>query len=591
MVRIFLRVKAWPMVLIAAMFSSFANADPPDRVARLSFIEGEVSFAPTRASKDDNWSAAKINWPITEGNRLYAGDNARAELHLGASALRLAENTALDFTRFDDERTETFLERGSLSVTLRSWDRDDELVITTPTVSITVNGNGRYRIDLDEDRVNVVVRQGEAKIQQGNSRFNLIASQRAEIVNGEGSEVHITRDNDEDNFDRWAAERDSRQIVATSSRYVAPTTPGVYELDQYGQWHETNEYGHVWRPNNIADDWAPYRHGRWEWISPWGWTWIDDAPWGFAPSHYGRWVYVDRYWAWYPGRIVARPIYAPALVSFISGPGFSVTVSTGQPCGWVPLAPYEVYFPYYQSSHRYVERINVTHVHRDHVIERDYHHDRGHHRNRDFPGGITIVNPRVVIDHLPVARAVLPFERSALRDIARIAPPLPPLPGIGHLLPRSTSQRHDHADRQNDNDSERRPERKFQAGTPAPVQQHDRNDVRRQDDPRWRADYQVPHRAVGARPPVVSDGQRPSPSAPIIVRERPLPQNVTPLPQNNRPLPQNVRPAPYNDKPLPQNNKPLPSPRNEPRGDSGDTGKAQTGGAVRRVEKWMTTPR
>ncbi len=586
--RIFHHFKKWPIVLIVALFSSFVNADPPDRVARLSFIEGEVSFAPTRAGKDDNWSAAKINWPITEGNRLSAGDNARAELHLGASALRLAENTALDFIRFDDERIETFLERGSLSVTLRNWDRDDDLIITTPTLSISLNSNGRYRIDLDDDSASVRVRQGEAKIQQGNSRFNLIASQRAEIVGRDGGDVRITRDNDEDNFDRWAVERDSRQSVATSSRYVAPTTPGVYELDQYGQWLETGEYGHVWRPNNVADDWAPYRHGRWEWIAPWGWTWIDESPWGFAPSHYGRWVYVDRYWAWYPGRIVARPVYAPALVSFISGPGFSVSVSTGQPCGWVPLAPYEVYYPYYESSHRYVERINVTHVHRDHVIEREYRHDRGHHRNRDHPGGVTIVNPRVVIDHLPVARAVLPFERSVLRDIARIAPPLPPLPGIGHLLPRTI--RHDHADRRDDEERERHPERKFQAGTPVPVQQRDRNDVRRHDDPTGRADNQVPHREVERRIPAI-DGQRPLPPVPIIVRERPLPHNVTQLPQNNRPLPQNVRPLPYNDKPLPQNNKPLPSQHNEPRWDSNGAGKAQTGGAVRRVEKWMTNPR
>ncbi len=586
--RIFHHFKKWPIVLIVALFSSLVNADPPDRVARLSFIEGEVSFAPKRADKDDNWSAAKINWPITEGNRLYAGDNARAELHLGASALRLAENTALDFIRFDDQRIETFLDRGSLSVTLRNWDRDDELIITTPTLSISLNSNGRYRIDLDDDSARVLVHQGEAKIQQGNSRFNLIASQRAEIVGRDGGDVRITRDNDEDNFDRWAAERDSRQSVATSSRYVAPTTPGIYELDQYGQWHETGEYGHVWRPNNVADDWAPYRHGRWEWIAPWGWTWIDDAPWGFAPSHYGRWVYVDRYWAWYPGRIVARPVYAPALVSFISGPGFSVSVSTGQPCGWVPLAPYEVYYPYYQSSHRYVERINVTHVHRDHVIEREYRHDRGHHRNRDHPGGVTIVNPRVVIDHLPVARAVLPFERGVLRDIARIAPPLPPLPGIGHLLPRST--RHDHTNRANDEERERRPERKFQTGTPVPVQQGDRSEVRRHEDLPRRTDFQIPHREVERRVPA-KDGQRSVPPAPIIIRERPLPHNTTQLPQNNRPLPQNVRPLPYNDKPLPQNNKPLPSQSNEPRRDSNGAGKAQTGGAVRRAEKWMTNPR
>lgn len=579
------------VVIAAAITMNVAYADPPGRVARLSLVEGAVSFAPQRAGNDDNWSTAQSNWPITEGNRLYAGDNARAELHVGASALRLAENTALDFTRLDDERIETFLTQGSLNLTLRNWDRDDQFIITTPTLSVTLNGNGRYRIDVDDDgdSATVVVRQGEAQIQNGNSRFNLIASQRAEIEGRDGGDVRITRDDDEDNFDRWAAERDSRQTVTTSSRYIAPTTPGAYELDQYGQWHETGEYGHVWRPSNVAADWAPYRHGRWEWIAPWGWTWIDDAPWGFAPSHYGRWVYVDRYWAWYPGRIVARPIYAPALVSFISGPGFSVSVNVGQPCGWVPLAPWEVYYPYYQTSHRYVERINVTHVHHGQVIERDYHNDRGHYRNRDYPGGVTIVNPRVVVDHLPVAHAVLPIERNILRDISRIAPPLPPLPRVGAILSRPTFERH--VDREQrpmrDEELERRPERKFQTGAP-PVgaaeqgRRRDPHNGRDRDERKWQSDYRVPRHEVDTRVPFALEGQRPQP-APVFVRERPT---------GERPLPHNSQPLPRNDRPLPHNSRPLPSPRGEPQRESTRVEKAESGDApTRGVEKWMANPR
>ena len=50
----------------------------------------------------------------------------------------------------------------------------------------------------------------------------------------------------------------------------------------------------MWMPNGVAADWAPYRYGHWVWISPWGWTWVDDASWGFAPFHYGRWVQCRR---------------------------------------------------------------------------------------------------------------------------------------------------------------------------------------------------------------------------------------------------------------------------------------------------------
>mgnify|MGYP006969297544 CR=1 FL=1 len=68
-----------------------------------------------------------------------------------------------------------------------------------------------------------------------------------------------------------------------------------------------------------TNSWAPYTTGRWAWVAPWGWTWVDVAPWGFAPFHYGRWVPRGPYWAWSPGRYVARPVYAPALVGWVGG--------------------------------------------------------------------------------------------------------------------------------------------------------------------------------------------------------------------------------------------------------------------------------
>ena len=66
----------------------------------------------------------------------------------------------------------------------------------------------------------------------------------------------------------------------------------------------------------VAAGWAPYRYGRWAWVSPWGWTWIDDARWGFAPFHYGRWAYASNRWCWVPGPRYVHAVYAPALVAW-----------------------------------------------------------------------------------------------------------------------------------------------------------------------------------------------------------------------------------------------------------------------------------
>ena len=90
---------------------------------------------------------------------------------------------------------------------------------------------------------------------------------------------------------------------------------------------------------------------------------MEDEPWGFAPFHYGRWAEVGGGWCWVPGPVVVRPVYAPALVVFVGGPRFGMSVSFGGGGGgvaWFPLGPREVYVPPYRTSERYVQRVNVT---------------------------------------------------------------------------------------------------------------------------------------------------------------------------------------------------------------------------------------
>ena len=131
-----------------------------------------------------------------------------------------------------------------------------------------------------------------------------------------------------DDFERWFLRRAER-FGSTNSRYMdRRLSYWSDDLDSYGSWSVQPEYGNVWFPRTVAAGWVPYRDGHWAWIDPWGWTWVDDAPWGFAPFHYGRWAYFDRGWGWVPGPRTVRPVYAPALVAFVGGSGFSVAVSS-----------------------------------------------------------------------------------------------------------------------------------------------------------------------------------------------------------------------------------------------------------------------
>ena len=64
-----------------------------------------------------------------------------------------------------------------------------------------------------------------------------------------------------------------------------------------------------------------------------------------------------------PAPVSARVYYAPALVAFVGGGGFSVGVSMGGGgglVGWFPLGPREAYYPSYQVSPTYIRQVNVT---------------------------------------------------------------------------------------------------------------------------------------------------------------------------------------------------------------------------------------
>jgi hypothetical protein len=151
-------------------------------------------------------------------------------------------------------------------------------------------------------------------------------------------------------FEVWARSREEREERAAADRYVSPEMTGYEDLDDYGS---DPEYGSYSVPNDVGADWAPYHEGYWSWVAPWGWTWVDSEPWGFAPFHYGRWAVIGGFWGWIPGPVSASPVYAPAVVGFL---GFGVAVGFGSSIGvgWFTLGPRDVYIPAHRVSPRYV---------------------------------------------------------------------------------------------------------------------------------------------------------------------------------------------------------------------------------------------
>ena len=293
---------AFLVALLSLAGVAAAAADPPARVGRLGFIDGTVSYHTYNQSQ---WSPATLNYPVTTGDSFYTDTNSYAVIEVGAASLRLDQQTAADVARLDDQATQIELDQGAINLHLWSLPPGGVSVLT-PLGQVDLVAPGIYDInagqpdgDAPPSQVQVTVLQGSAHLDQ--PAADLQTGQSA-VLAGNPPTVSFVQAAPSA-FDNWAAARD-RHITAARPRYVSPQMTGYEDLETSGQWASDPSYGVVWYPPAGPAVWAPYRYGHWAYVAPWGWTWIDDDPWGFAPFHYGRWAQIDGRWAWIPGTAV-----------------------------------------------------------------------------------------------------------------------------------------------------------------------------------------------------------------------------------------------------------------------------------------------
>lgn len=394
------------------------TADPPGRVGRLNYINGPVSLAPGGLNQ---WAQATLNYPLTTGTALWTDQRGRAELHIGSTVIRMDEYTELDILDLDDQTAQLRVAQGTVDIGVPQLDAGERFEVATPTASIALVRPGHYRFEADDSGVRVTVWTGQADVATAAYSFSVSPGQTV-LISDRAYQLVATPALSE--FDRWSLARhaEEERALRALSPYVPPAMTGYEDLGRYGTWHHMDAYGIVWFPA-VGPGWAPYRDGRWVWISPWGWTWVDNAPWGFAPFHYGRWVLIGGVWAWIPGPVVVRPIFAPALVVFIV---------IGDAIGWFPLAPHEVFVPWYPVSPVYRRNINITIIN---VNITNINITNANYIYRHSPHAITIVRRDAFVQAHPVVRSLIAVPRTEL-DRGRLTAGAPIQPRVESLLGR-----------------------------------------------------------------------------------------------------------------------------------------------------------
>ena len=330
--------------------------DPPPEAGRLSYISGNVSIQPVTS---EEWGQAYPNLPVGPGDRIFTDADGRAEIQVGQTYVRIGPNT--DVTLVDDSQFNINFGVAQGSIRVHSfglWPRQ-LLDISTPNGNAEFANNGDLRVDvMPNDGATVFTNLGQfADITgAGNFRQELDYGQSLEVAGSNPVYPQWLQPAGPDDLDSWSQQRDQQMARVVSYQYASPDIPGVADLDTYGDWQPATEYGAVWFPRQVPADWEPYHYGHWINRDPWGWVWVEDEPWGYAPFHYGRWVVYGGRWGWVPGPVNVRPVWSPALVVFAGG-NFGVGLSA-----WFPLGPGEPYRPWYRCSPRYIDQVNITNI-------------------------------------------------------------------------------------------------------------------------------------------------------------------------------------------------------------------------------------
>ncbi len=312
-------------------------------------------------------------------------------------------------------------------------------------------------------------------------------------------------------------------------------------LDPYGTWVDDPTWGVVWVPyeSTVGRDFEPYTAGHWVYDND-DYVWVSDYSWGWAPFHYGRWVYIGgRGWAWIPGRQ-----YAGAWVDWrVGDEGYGYV-------GWAPMPPTWYWHGGVAVAVGAVPQPRWVYLSRKDLFERHLHHR-------------VIAGPRVG----PIAEHTRPWKPASpgVGHGGHHRPGPPPTrlgfqpKAVPHVTPSDTGIARARQLQHRPPPAQRGP-----AGHPGGVTPAPRGGGGGTPQPRER--YNPPTPAPQHRTPTPAPRERYNPPTPAPQHRTPTPapreryNPPTPAPQHRTPTPaptQHVRPPPS---PPPQQHRAPPAP-------------------------------
>jgi len=305
------------------------------RYARLGDFDGAVQVQLQAA---DDWQPARRNLALRESSWLRTEGAARVEVEMDdGSVFRMGPDSLAelsDYTRLSTAQRITLisLDHGLVYFT-GAADGKDTVVVAVPGAQVTVHQATRLRLEARDPWSLIAAMDGVARLSFPTAEFDMTPGQMVKLDPDHPDHFVLNREIPPLETDRWSEERDKVLLSTNSAAHVPGLSYGLADLDAYGVWVQSEDFGAVWKPK-APTGWAPFRNGKWLWYDGLGYTWISDDPWGWLPYHYGRWMRQEGAgWIWAPGE------------STVFKPGEVYWLKSAKLAGWGALAPGENWKP------------------------------------------------------------------------------------------------------------------------------------------------------------------------------------------------------------------------------------------------------
>jgi len=293
---------------------------------RVASFRGEAFV---RGSFQDDWGYAGENVILEEGDEVLTGSGGEMAVEFpGGVFMDLGPRSRARLYRLGAGLDLRVVYGSFYFVLLRNRPAYERVRVDWDHGRVTLSERGSYRVDLYRNGLaRVVSARGEARVRASGGQVLLADNEEVYIEPGgfptrEASYV----EGDFDDFDRRVSdeyfESGSYRLPSSANYYI----PGVFTLARFGDWvYVPSLRANCWRPRGVRRGWRPYTQGRWVFTRA-GWAWMPLEPWGYAPSHYGRWAFLPNVgWAWLPGNQ-----YRPAWVRW---------TRVDDHIGWAVLGP------------------------------------------------------------------------------------------------------------------------------------------------------------------------------------------------------------------------------------------------------------